>query len=122
MQKDDTVYLGHMLDMATQGLRLASGKTREEYGRDDALRLALAHVLQIIGEAACRVSAEYRANHAEVPWKEIMGMRHKLVHDYMAVDEGIVWDTVQRHLMPLSEHLKSLLPPDCQGDTPAPRP
>lgn len=112
MQKDDTVYVGHMLDTACQGLRLVEGKTREDYDRDEALRLAPVHVLQIIGEAARRVSPEYRARHSELPWSEIMGMRHKIVHDYMAVDFDIVWDTVQKDLGPLASQLKSILPPD----------
>jgi uncharacterized protein with HEPN domain len=54
---------------------------------------SLAHLLQTIGEAARRVSREYQKAHPEIPWGGIVGMRHKVVHDYMDVDEDVVWKT-----------------------------
>jgi uncharacterized protein with HEPN domain len=72
----------------------------------------LAHLLQIIGEAACRVSSEYRSAHPDLPWRKMMGMRHRIVHDYMEVDEDIVWDTVQKDLEPFVAQLISVLPSD----------
>ena len=104
--KDDRVYLGHMLDMA----RKAVGKTRDlsraAYDEDENLRLALAHLVQVIGEAARRVSPAGQAAHPEIPWREITGMRHKIVHDYMGLDEDIVWEVVTRDLPPLSQSSK----------------
>ncbi len=58
MQKDDLVYLAHMLDSARQAIALVKGKNRDEYGADIALRLALTRLIQVIGEAARRVSQE----------------------------------------------------------------
>ncbi len=111
MPKDDRLYLGHMLDTARKALGLVNGKSRAEYDRDEPLRLALAHLLQVIGEAARRVSATYCQAHPQIPWKAIVGMRHKVVHDYMTVDEDVIWDTVSHELAPLVAELERLLPP-----------
>ncbi len=60
MPKDELVYVGHMLDKAHEALSLVRGKTRKDYDRDSALRLALTHLIQVIGEAARRVSSQFR--------------------------------------------------------------
>lgn len=92
MQKDDLLYAGHMLDCARDAISLLGGRTRHEFDSDKALRLALTHLLQTIGEAARRVSSEFRSRHDSIPWNAIVGMRHRVVHDYMNVDEDIVWE------------------------------
>jgi len=112
MPKDDLVYLGHMLDMARKAVEKTRGLQRSVYDQDENLRLALAHLIQIIGEAARRVSAETRSAHPEIPWAEIIGMRHKVVHDYLEVDEDIVWDVVTADLPPLVAALERVVPPD----------
>src|SRR5438046_4301716 len=94
MQKDDLVYTGHMLDMAPKAADKVAGKTRAEYDEDENLRMALAHLIQVIGEAARHVSPEFCRSHATIPWKQIIGMRHRVVHDYLHVDYDIVWAVV----------------------------
>ncbi|MEM9449122.1 MAG: HepT-like ribonuclease domain-containing protein [Cyanobacteria bacterium P01_E01_bin.6] len=64
--------------------------------------------MQIIGEAARRVSLDFRNTHPEIPWKAIVGMRSKVVHDYLNVDEDVVWDTVKNDLAPLVLELEKL--------------
>jgi len=112
MPKDDFVYVGHMLDKAQEALALAHAKTRQDYDHDTALRLALAHLIQVIGEAARRVSSQFRERHPQIPWDAIAGMRNKIVHDYMDVDEDIVWDSVTQELKPLIDDLKKIIPPE----------
>ena len=112
MPKDDGVYVGHMLDNAQKARSLLGGRDRAAYDGDETLRLALAHVLQVIGEAARRISDSFRNQHPEIPWKAIVGMRHKVVHDYMDVDADIVWHTVVRELPPLIAQLEGILPPE----------
>jgi len=73
--------------------------------------LALIHLVQVIGEAARQVSAEFAAAHPEIPWAIITGMRHKLVHDYLGVDEDIVWQVVTTDLPSLVAALEPLVPP-----------
>lgn len=106
MPKDDAVYLGHMLDMARKALSLIADKHREDYDRDEVLRLALTYLVQTIGEAASRISAEFCNQHPQIPWKAIIGMRHRIVHDYMNVDEDILWSTVNQELALLIAELE----------------
>src|SRR5690349_11313508 len=108
--KDDVVYVGHMLDMAQKATSFVEGVERPAFDADEQLRLALRHVIQIIGEAARRVSPEYRAAHPEIPWKDIVGMRSKIVHDYFEVDENAVWETATQELPGLVAQLKNLIP------------
>ena len=76
MQKDDGVYLGHMLDMARKTADKIRGRTRSEYDADEDLRIIIAHLIQTIGEAAARVSPQGQEQHADIPWKGIVGIRH----------------------------------------------
>lgn len=110
MPKDDLVYVGHMLDKARQALSLVHGRNRQDYDRDAVLRLALTHLIQVIGEAARRVSPSFRERHPQIPWDAIAGMRSKIVHDYMDVDEDIVWDSVVHELPLLVDELKRIVP------------
>ncbi len=112
MPKDDLVYVGHMLDTAQKALDLARGKTRRDYDVEEALRIALAHLDQVIGEGARHVSAEFCAAHPKIPWEAIVGMRHRVVHDYLNVDEDMVWQTVRDDLPELVKALGQIVPLD----------
>jgi uncharacterized protein with HEPN domain len=106
MSKGDDLYLGHMLDMARKACEKTQGLARAEYDTDENLRLALAHLIQVIGEAARRVSPEGRAAHPEIPWREITGIRHKIVHDYMDLNEDVIWEVATQDLPNLVGKLK----------------
>jgi uncharacterized protein with HEPN domain len=109
--KDDQLYLGHMLDVSRQAMAKVEGLDRSEFDADENLRLALAHLIQMIGEAARRVSPATCASHPQLPWTEIIGMRHKIVHDYLGVDFDIVWEVVTADLPQLADELKRILSP-----------
>lgn len=70
------------------------------------------HLIQVIGEAARHVSPEIQRQHAEIPWANIVGMGHKVVHDYLDVDEDIIWAVVTSDLPPLLANLERIVPPD----------
>jgi uncharacterized protein with HEPN domain len=108
MPRDDDLYVGHMLDMTRKALELARGVDKTSFDADEKLQLALVHLIQVIGEAARRVSPEFQVRHPDIPWGAIVGMRHKVVHDYMGVDIEVVWDTVQNDLPGLSRMLESI--------------
>jgi uncharacterized protein with HEPN domain len=72
MKKDDLVYVGHMLDTARAVVGKIHNVDREAFDRDDNLRLAITHLIQVIGEAASRVSSEFRDKHQSVPWRAIV--------------------------------------------------
>lgn len=114
-QRDDLVYVGHMVDTANKAIGFVQGLTREEFDNNELLRLSLTHLLQVIGEAARRVSPEFRAAYPQIDWKAIVGMRSKVVHDYLSVDEDIVWDTVTNELPSLVNELERILNSDHPG-------
>ena len=111
MHKDDLVYVGHMLDTARSAVGKVGGCSREAFDTDENLRLALTHLIQTIGEAASQVSHDFQDVHAEIPWSRIVGMRHKVVHDYLHVDYDLVWDVASRELPALIETLSRIVPP-----------
>jgi uncharacterized protein with HEPN domain len=111
MQKDDLVYAGHMLDLARKATSKVMGKTRTDYDQDENLRMALAHLIQTLDEAGRRVSPACQQAHPEIPWKQIVGMRHKVVHDYLHVDYDFVWAVVTGDLHPLIADLEKFVPP-----------
>ena len=108
-QHDDRLYLMHMRESAEKVLLYTRGKSRSDYESDEILRLALLHLLQIIGEAASRVSASTRAKLTEMPWSAIMGMRHRIVHGYAVVDDDIIWNTIVHDLEPLLTSIRAAL-------------
>lgn len=114
MPRDDAVYVGHMLDMARKAAARVTTRSRADFDADEDLRFALAHLVQTVGEAASRVSAAYRASHPEIPWRQITGIRHRIVHDYMNVDYDVIWVVVSQELPQLITDLQLLLPPGQQ--------
>jgi uncharacterized protein with HEPN domain len=110
MPKDDRVYAGHMMDMAEKIQELSSENGSLDFSSDQALLYALAHLVQIIGEAARRVSPEFRSRYPQVPWTEIIGMRNKVVHDYMDLDEDILRAVVKEDIPRLITELKKIAP------------
>jgi len=110
MQHDDSVYLDHMLDASRKAVSRIAVRTRAEYDADEDLRMVLAHLVQILGEAAGRVSQATRDANPAIPWRRIIGMRHRIVHDYMNIDADVLWEVVCRSLPELITLLEPLLP------------
>jgi uncharacterized protein with HEPN domain len=73
------------------------------------LELALVRLVEIVGEAANRLPIEDQSRYPSIPWKEIVGMRNRLVHGYDAIDLDVLWDTVRIDLPQLIEELESIL-------------
>jgi uncharacterized protein with HEPN domain len=111
MKKDDVVYVGHMLDTARLIVNKVAGRSRAAFDADENLRLALAHLIQTLGEAARHVSPAFRSTHPDIPWDKIIGMRHRVVHDYLQINFDIVWSVATLDLPPLIAQLEKVLPP-----------
>ena len=121
MQKDDSVYVGHMLDAARKAVDWGRRTTRAEYDANEHLRLALTHLVQTIGEAARHVSDPFRTANPAVPWAKVIAMRHKVVHDYLDVDYDIVWTVVSEELPALIPGLERIGPQEPPGKPPVSR-
>lgn len=109
MRKDDAVRLQHMLDAGREALGFARGRSRSDLDSGRMLVLALVKDLEIIGEAAHQVSEETRAQLPGLPWADIIGMRHRLVHAYFEFDPEILWQTIKQDLPPLVAALEEAL-------------
>ena len=88
-----------------------AGVTRQEFLRNMQIQDSVIRRLEIIGEAAGRISPEFRDAHPEIQWSEIRGMRNRMIHGYDDVDMDIVWDTVERDIPHLIQIIESLTPP-----------
>jgi uncharacterized protein with HEPN domain len=108
-QRDDAVPIRHMLEHAKEALSLVSGRSREELRSHRVLQLALTRLVEIVGEAAGRVSPETQSKFPAVPWREAIATRHRITHGYDIVDYDILWDTVQDDLPPLVKALERVL-------------
>ena len=106
---DDKVRLRHMLDRAQEAISMVGERQRQDLGQDRMLELALVRLIEIIGEAAARVSPKGRREHPSIPWPEIIGMRNRLVHGYDEVDLDVLWDTIEFDLPPLVRMLQQIL-------------
>jgi uncharacterized protein with HEPN domain len=109
MLKPDKVRLQHMLDAANEALSFVADKSRTELTSDRALALALVKSIEILGEAASKVSREFRSQSPEIPWADIVAMRNRLIHTYFDVNLDIVWQTVTAELPPLVDQIGKLL-------------
>jgi len=98
-----------MLDSAHDARQFVAGRTRAELDTDRMLVLALMKSLEIIGEAAVHVSDDAKQAHADLPWAQMAGIRHRLVHAYYDINLDILWETVQRELPPLIEALERVI-------------
>ena len=115
-RRSDRHRLQHMLDHAREAAGLVRGKTRRDLDRERILSLALVRLLEIVGEAAARVSPSLQGRHDHVPWPEIVGLRNRLIHGYDAVDLDILWQIVADDLPPLIAQLQAILDAAPNGD------
>jgi uncharacterized protein with HEPN domain len=106
---DDEVRLRHMLDAARKAVALTAGKTRVQVAADEISQLALARLLEIVGEAAGKVSPAFREAHPELPWDEMAGLRNRLAHAYFDVDLDVILDIVANDLPSLIERVQVVL-------------
>jgi len=106
MQKDNYVYIKHMLDLARETAGKIEGKTRLQFDEDKNLSLALTHLVQMIAETAKRVSREFREKHSHIAWDKTTEMYNKISIDYRNMDEELLWFTVTNKLLPLIEQLE----------------
>ena len=87
-----------MADAINSAARFAAGRSRLDLDQDEMLLFALVRAVEIVGEAAARLSPEARAAMPDIPWSLVVGMRNRLVHAYFEVDRDILWTTVTASL------------------------
>ena len=101
-----------MLQYAIEAVEMAIGQDRSDLDSDRQLELSLTRLIEIVGEAANRLSPDTRARHPSIPWPKIRGMRNRIIHAYDHVDLDVLWDTVTVELPPLIAELERVLRSD----------
>ena len=108
----DVQYLLDILASARMARTYVEGVMQHEFLRDTKLQDSVVRRIEIIGEAAGRISSAFRDENSEIPWNEIRGMRNRMIHAYDDIDMDIVWETVQQDIPRLISQLERLAPPE----------
>lgn len=110
MTPADRTRLHHMIEAAEATQRFILGRKREDFDSDEMLLFALVRAIEIIGEAASKVSPEARATTPSIPWAAIISMRNRLIHAYFDIDREVLWRTVVEEVPALRRALHEVQP------------
>ncbi|GAI13930.1 unnamed protein product [marine sediment metagenome] len=102
-------YVEDIISAMDKSIDFVKNISYEEFTRDDKTVFAVVRALEIIGEAAKKIPDDIRKNYPEIPWKDITGMRHKVIHEYFGVKLSIVWRTIKEEIPPLKPIFEKIL-------------
>ena len=106
MSKEPVEYLKHIRDESSYILSVITpDKTKDDFLADETLKRAVIRSLEIIGEATKKIPADFKVKWSTIQWKNMAGMRDRLIHDYMGVNYSIVWDVVKNKIPELYEQI-----------------
>jgi len=108
MKKDEVVYLKHILDAIHRIEEYVQKIEYRDFIENYLIQDGVIRQIEIIGEATKRLSNEIREKYADIPWKDIVGMRNKLIHNYFGVDVDAIWDTVKKDIPVLKKKLMGI--------------
>ena len=108
----DNSYLLDILIASRNAITFTEGLSFDDFLESELHQNAVIRPLEIIGEAAGKISQETRSHFPQIPWKLMIGMRNRLIHDYLDIDLKTVWDTIQNDLPSLIEVIAPLIPPE----------
>lgn len=107
--KEDKVFLRHILDEIDFLIDETEGINFEEFMKNEVLKRACSRSIEIIGEAAKNLSAEFKERNRDIEWKKISGLRDKIIHYYFGVNWDIVWDVIENKLPELKEKIEDII-------------
>jgi uncharacterized protein with HEPN domain len=112
MKENDRIRIQHIIDAAQEALSFVRDTDQENFSKNRMMILSVIKEIEIIGEAASKITDETKLKYLDVPWKDIVGMRNRLIHGYFDVDVKIVWNTTRINLPPLVSSLEAILAKD----------
>lgn len=110
-KKQEAAYLWDMLAAAKEVRMFVAGRTWSDYEREVGLRRQVERSVEIVGEAARKVSPEFQQQHQAIPWTKIVRQRHRLAHDYDLINDEVIWRVATVYIPELIEALEPLVPP-----------
>ena len=108
MAKDDLAYIEHILDCIRKIKEFTNGLSLKDFSVNELVQDAVIRNIEIIGEASKKISSDTKQIFYEIPWREIAGMRDKLIHDYLGVDVEVVWRTITEDIPILEKQIKEI--------------
>jgi uncharacterized protein with HEPN domain len=108
MNREYSDFLHDMLENAQRAIQFISGMDYEAFAKDDKTIYAVIRAIEIIEEAAANIPEKVRSEYPDIPWREVKGMRNKLVHHYFGINVEVVWQTIYEDLPILIEALKGI--------------
>lgn len=105
----DEARLKHILDAISEIESYTRGIAFEEFAQNSMMKFATIKQLEIIGEAANRISDELKGKYSEIEWRKIVGLRNILIHEYFGVDENVVWGIITKDIPELKNQANHIL-------------
>ena len=109
MSKDPKEFLRHILDECSYILSVSENLEFNDLLEDETLKRAIVRSLEIIGEATKKIPADFKVNWSSIPWKNMAGMRDRLIHDYIGINYSIVWDVVKNKIPEMHNQISTFL-------------
>lgn len=109
IEPKDSLRLSHIVEATDHVADFIKGVSEEEFCNDYEKQSAVIRQFEIIGEAASKLSTPFKEQHAQIDWPKVIGMRHKMIHDYFEVDTKIVWTTATDDVAPLKSAIEKII-------------
>jgi uncharacterized protein with HEPN domain len=109
MKPDDKIRVQHMIDAAEEVKSFVADASEQDFIKNRMLILSVIKEIEIIGEAASKISEVTKLEYPDIPWQDIVGMRNRLIHGYFDVNVKLVWNTVKNNLPDLNKSLKEII-------------
>ncbi|MEK6982024.1 MAG: DUF86 domain-containing protein [Candidatus Micrarchaeota archaeon] len=109
MTKDPSFYLSHILESINKINNYLDGVDKEEFLDTNMLKDAVIRNLEVIGEAIKNIPSDFKVEHPATPWRDIAGMRDRIVHFYFGINYDLVWETIKNDLPELEDQIEVIL-------------
>ncbi|MFH1452681.1 MAG: DUF86 domain-containing protein [Armatimonadota bacterium] len=109
MKREVGDYIEDIINAIDNAVNFTEGMTDEQFAKDDKTSFAAVRALEIIGEAVKKIPEDIKKKYPEVPWKDMTGMRDKLIHEYFGVKLNIVWETIKKEIPRLKSIFEKIL-------------
>jgi uncharacterized protein with HEPN domain len=98
MKQEDRIRIQHIIDASNEVMHFTENVSKEEFFKNRMMILSVIKEIEIIGEAASKLSEVVKINNPDIPWRDIIGMRNRLIHGYFDVNVELVWNTVKYNI------------------------